>query len=72
MVAGAQRQHVALLARGEVADEILKICKRVAIVGFANQSLDLIAIAAKEIANRDLSECGHDIASLNALARYGW
>jgi hypothetical protein len=63
MVARAQRQHVALLAWGEIADEILEIRKRVAIVGFPNQALDLVAIAAKEIANRDLSDCGHDIAS---------
>jgi hypothetical protein len=63
MVAGAQRQHVALLAWREIADEILEIRKRVAIVGFSNQSLDLVAIAAKEIANCDLSDCSHDIAS---------
>jgi hypothetical protein len=63
MVARAQRQHVALLAWGEIANEILEIRKRIAIVGFPDQSLDLVAIAAEEITNRDLSDCGHDMAS---------
>src|SRR5215470_2284225 len=66
MITRAQRQHVALLARGEIADEILQIRKCVAIVGFPNQSLDLIAIAAEKITNRDLSDRGHRMAHVNS------